>query len=117
MIDWLIRNTTLLSIPIWVLKGGNMVDVLVKIREVATGKEVDYKTEVEEQYADGQSFYYEMGNGRCDCNRKLMFGQAQGIEFSDEETPCGNSRYLVQVVVNGGVCVDEWITEVDRGRE
>jgi hypothetical protein len=30
MIDWLIRNTTLLSIPIWVLKGGNMVDLLAE---------------------------------------------------------------------------------------
>jgi hypothetical protein len=81
--------------------------VIVRIRENASGVEVDHLGDIEEQYKDNQSFYYELGNGSCDCNRKLMFGYGQGIEFSDEETPCTNNRYSVRVKVNGEVVYDE----------
>ena len=83
------------------------IPVVVRIREVATRKEFDYHTSVDEKYADGQRFYYEDGNGSCDCNRKLMFGYAQETSFSDEETPCGQSRYLVRVMVGERVVLDE----------
>jgi len=85
-----------------------MNPVTVRIREFATGVVVDYRTTVEDEYVDNQAFYYEMGNGSCDCNRKLMFGEAQGIEFSDEETPCGESNFEVQVYVNGNLVHNEW---------
>ena len=85
-----------------------MVKVFVKIREVATGKVVDYSIDIEDKYADNQGFYYGEGNGSCDCNRKLMFGQAQGIEFSDEETPCGSKAFEVQVYVGGDLRWSEW---------
>jgi len=49
-----------------------------------------------------------MGNGSCDCNRKLMFGQAQGIEFSDEDTPCGNTKYIVRVTNGNDIILDEF---------
>ncbi len=81
----------------------------IRIREVATGKEVDYHFDVDSKYSDNQRFYYEEGNGCCDCNRKLMFGEAQGIEFTDEETPCGSSRYIVKVTADadGHIVLDE----------
>ncbi len=84
-----------------------MEHVTIRIREVSTGKEIDYVQEVEQEYLDNQRFYYEEGNGCCDCNRKLMFGYGQGISFSDEETPCGSIRYKVRVTVGLDVVLDE----------
>ncbi len=81
--------------------------VTIRIREVSTGKEVDYYQEVEQEYLDSERFYYEDGNGCCDCNRKLMFGYGQGINFSDEETPCGSTKYEVRVTVGDRVVFDE----------
>jgi hypothetical protein len=85
-----------------------MIKVLVRIREVETGKEIDSYHDVEEKYRDNQRFYYEEGNGSCDCNRKLMFGYARGIEFSDEETPCTGGRYVVQVIIDGETILNEF---------
>ncbi len=82
--------------------------IIVRIREVETGKEVDSLQDVEEEYLDNQRFYYEEGMGSCDCNRKLMFGYAQDINFSDEETPCGGSKYKVRVTVGDDVILDEF---------
>lgn len=84
---------------------------VVRIREVATGVEVDYITEVDEQFIDNQSFYYSMGNASCDCNRKLMFGYGHGIQFLDEWTPCGQGKYLVRVTIKGEVVYDELVDE------
>lgn len=81
--------------------------VIAKIREVASGREVDYITDVDARYADSQRFWWEEGNGSCDCNRKLFFGYAQGIEFSDEETPCTQYAYKVRVIVDEEVILDE----------
>lgn len=85
-----------------------MAQITVRIREVSTGKEVDSLQDVEEKYLDNQNFYYDMGNGSCDCNRKLMFGQAQGIEFSDEDTPCGKTKYIVRVTNGNDIILDEF---------
>jgi hypothetical protein len=85
-----------------------MAQITVRIREVSTGKEVDSLQDVEEKYLDNQNFYYDMGNGSCDCNRKLMFGQAQGIEFSDEDTPCGHTKYIVRVTNGNDIILDEF---------
>jgi hypothetical protein len=85
-----------------------VAQITVLIREVSTGKEVDSLQDVEEKYLDNQNFYYDMGNGSCDCNRKLMFGQAQGIEFSDEDTPCGNTKYIVRVTNGNDIILDEF---------
>jgi hypothetical protein len=85
-----------------------VAQITVRIREVSTGKEVDSLQDVEEKYLDNQNFYYDMGNGSCDCNRKLMFGQAQGIEFSDEDTPCGKTKYIVRVTNGNDIILDEF---------
>lgn len=74
----------------------------IKIREVATGVEVETLENVDPKYADSQRFFYEDGNASCDCNRKLMFGYAQGITFSDEETPCGSGKFKVKIVDDTG---------------
>jgi hypothetical protein len=86
-----------------------MIAYTIRIRETVTGKEVDYHQSVEEKYADTQRFYFEDGNGCCDCNRKLMFGEAQGIKFVDPETPCGMNHYYIKVTedVSGRVILDE----------
>ena len=84
-----------------------MGKVIVRIREVATGEQVEVTNEVDDRYIESQGFYYEMGNGSCDCNRKLEFGHAQGINFTDEETPCGESAFEVRVEVNGQVVWNE----------
>lgn len=82
-----------------------MIPYTVTIRETATGKEVKYKDnwtpwEDDPTGEGGLSFMYGEGNYSCDCNRKLFFGYAQDIKFSDEETPCGNTRYFVTVVID-----------------
>lgn len=84
-----------------------MSQVTIRIREVSSGKEVDRLEEVEDEYLDGQRFYYEDGNASCDCNRRLMFGYAQGIQFSDEDTPCGEGKYKVRVTIGDRVVLDE----------
>jgi hypothetical protein len=81
--------------------------VTIHIREVSTGKEVSIVEEVEDRYLDTERFYYEEGNGSCDCNRKLMFGRALGIEFSDPETPCGSGKYQIRVSIGDHVILDE----------
>ena len=81
--------------------------VICRIREVTSGREVDYLTDVDAKYSDSQRFWWEEGNGSCDCNRKLFFGYAQGIEFTDEETPCTQSAYKVRVTMGEKVILDE----------
>lgn len=83
-------------------------NIVIRIREVSTGKEIESIQEVDEEYLDNQRFYYEEGNGCCDCNRKLLFGQVQDIEFSDEETPCGYEKFKIQVLVADKIILNEW---------
>ena len=85
----------------------------IVIRENATGKMVKYEDSY--PYWDDQEsrhsslrFMFEDGNYSCDCNRKLFFGRAYLTEFSDEETPCGHSKYSVKItLMDGTVVLDE----------
>ena len=43
-------------------------------------------------------FNYEEGNYSCDCNRKIFWGRAIEHEYEDEETPCGDGKYSINLV-------------------
>jgi hypothetical protein len=84
-----------------------MTKVTLTILEVASGEVRLRFHDIEDKYADNQRFYYEDGNGSCDCNRKIEFGLGGGVEFLDEETPCGSVGYKVRVRVGDDVVYDE----------
>lgn len=71
-----------------------------KIRDTATGQVRTYaKWEPEEE--DGWSdFNWRENNYSCDCNRASFFAEAVGAVLSDEETPCGDGRYVVESILD-----------------
>lgn len=84
-----------------------MADVIAVIRRNADGATCDYRYEVEDQYADGQHFWWEDGNASCDCNRALFFGDCtdscpEGEPFKGCPIhPCGDEAYtLVSLTVS-----------------
>ena len=68
----------------------DFVKMLIDITEVATGETVTVEWEGPE---DGAEFWWEDGNGGCDCNRELYFRRAQGIETDAEF--CSHGRFTV----------------------
>lgn len=86
----------------------------IRIREASTGKEVESHDdwipwERDPTGEEGLHFMFADGNYSCDCNRKLFFGRAEDIEFSDEDTPCGHNQYFVRITLDetGKVVLDE----------
>ena len=61
------------------------------------------------EWDDGAEYWWSDGNFGCDCNRRLEFGRAGGIEFDD--WPCNEygtpNRYIVRIKVKGAVVYDE----------
>lgn len=47
-------------------------------------------------------FVWADGNFACDCNRKLFFERAAGIEPEDDDTPCGDDGYAVTIKDSAG---------------
>ena len=47
----------------------------------------------------GQEWYWTEGNFGCDCNRKMEFDRAAGIEpfESDDNYPCGTGSYAARL--------------------
>lgn len=73
----------------------------VCIREVATGKTVEYHDsmpwDTEEDQAGNEThieFMWSEGNYSCDCNRSLYFHRVLGLP-EPEEVRCGHRLYQV----------------------
>lgn len=84
--------------PAHPLKNGKWVEVIVKIRENATGEVRECLShEILERGNDYPSSYiWEDGNFSCNCNRSLFFGRAGGEE-EPMEADCGDGLYSVQL--------------------
>lgn len=68
-----------------------MTMTLIDITEVATGITVTVEWD-----GEGAEFWWEEGNGSCDCNRWLYFQRAHGIE-PDDDVPCSEGRFTVEL--------------------
>lgn len=45
-------------------------------------------------------YWFEEGNGSCDCNRELFWLRAQGLMKDYTETECGDDRYSLRLSNN-----------------
>lgn len=63
----------------------------VAIRKNETGEVV--MTEHDLEWTDGSEFWWTFGNMGCDCNRRLCFDRAKGIEIDPEAVECGETEY------------------------
>jgi hypothetical protein len=54
------------------------------------------------------------GNAGCDCNRAIFFHRIGGVELGDEEGPCGDDAYDVQLEGPDGIFYDEFSTRAER---
>lgn len=78
----------------------NYYDVVV--RRAIDGAERTYR--IQAIWQDDQ-FFWEDGNGACDCNRGSFFAHAGGE--ADAQESCGDSRYLVvRFILPDGRTVD-----------
>lgn len=77
------------------------------ILEVATGRTAVDNTPCHIAAGDDVPFIWAEGDFSCDCNRRLLFHRAQGVELDDDDTPCGDGRYLVRCAIDGRVVYDE----------
>lgn len=68
----------------------------VVIRRASDGVERTYHIDAEwrEGVDEDNLFWWDEGNGACDCNRGNFFNRAGGDAVQEDE-PCGDSRFLV----------------------
>jgi len=81
-----------------------MLTVSVTIKKVSTSES---RTLPDEQYSLDVSnlrFLWADGNYSCDCNRAIFFDRP---EDDEAEYPCSDGAYLVKVVADGEVILDE----------
>lgn len=83
----------------------------ITILDTVTGEP---RTAAEEWYESltdpsGLVYWWEEGNGSCDCNRKMSFLRMRDEQFNNDDVPCSGpvNRYLVRLRVNGEVVMDE----------
>ncbi len=71
---------------------------IVRIRRNTDGRIAEYHTDVDTEYAPTPEegyFIWEEGNFACDCNRYSFFCRAIGEDETDDNPPCGNTRFTV----------------------
>ena len=68
----------------------------VYITDTITNKQSVYHDDC--NYIDFNPFIWEEGNYACDCNRGLFFYNWEG----DEEFECGDSRFIIDKIINRG---------------
>lgn len=78
--------------------------IAVHLLDTQTGERAVYQTT---QYADMDyeggvfnPFWWEEGNGSCDCNRELFFRRARDEDEPDEVT-CGDRRFRIERILHG----------------
>lgn len=83
------------------IKGGVWIDVVVEVMCVATGERREREESMlympEEDGDTPSSSWWREGNGGCDCNRVLTFLRAANEPDDDDETPCGDGAYRVNL--------------------
>jgi hypothetical protein len=82
------------------------IDILdTATREMRTLVEVWYESLTD---PSGLVYWWEDGNGSCDCNRKLSF-RRHHVDEQSEDVECSGAanRYLVRLRVGGNVVMDE----------
>lgn len=101
--------------------GTRNVKTVARIRCNGTGevREYDMTAWLEPDAEAPSDFIWADGNFACDCNRKIFFGRAIGFEYEDEDTPCGDSAYSVQMVnpADGSVWYDEFAANPNAGQD
>jgi len=91
---WNIIDTSKLN---WMKAGDIRVEVVAMIRDNLTMIVKEHPTECTiyaGETVPSPSWWSE-GNACCDCNRKLFFTED---DLSEEETPCGDGGYSVNLV-------------------
>lgn len=78
-----------------------MKHITAPIRNNETGETRLYEYDIEDQHAEGQVFWWEEGNGSCDCNRMIFFCQIKGED--DDERECGDTLFHVEYITIDGV--------------
>lgn len=78
-----------------------MGEVVAVLKNTATGEIREYVSQVEDQYLDGQQFWWTDGNASCDCNRSMFFAEVGGEK--DPEAECGNERIELKALRINGV--------------
>jgi hypothetical protein len=75
------------------------------IRNNETGEVRVDEYETEDQYAEGQVFWWQEGNACCDCNREIFFRRAAGLPEPDDDYDelCGDTRFGVEFITIDGV--------------
>ncbi len=69
------------------------IKCVAHIKHNATGVVRQYPTE---ESAELNPFWWEEGNGCCDCNRRLFFARVDG-EKEDWGSPCSHDKYSVNL--------------------
>ena len=73
---------------------------IARIQKVATGETRDCPMDY-----DFSEFEWTDGNYGCDCNRKIFFDRAKGVDSFDS-SPCGTGDYsAIQVVSDDGTII------------
>ena len=92
-----------------VLNEANKTPCVACIRQNATGKVVRYHTELFTPQGYDGLFIWEEGNYLCDCNRAIF--------FCDDDIPCGEGKYSVNIEVDGEVIYREYEAIVNKELE
>jgi hypothetical protein len=54
-------------------------------------------------------YWWQDGNGSCDCNRFLDFYRdAKEVNIMEVESPCGNARFIVTHIDGKSVSFKKW---------
>lgn len=89
------------DVPTHPIKDGRWVRIREVIKDTLTGEVREQNGESPLRQGEDQpcTFIWEEGNYACDCNRGLFFLRAIGDDDEDDtRTPCGDGRYLVNLV-------------------
>lgn len=81
-------------------KNAKWVECIVEIKNNLTGEIIEYPTE-ELLYDDDDefpsTFDWEENNNSCDCNRRILFERAKGIENNWLNYECSEGKYSVNL--------------------
>jgi hypothetical protein len=91
------------------------VPVRVHLRKVSTGEVRVYDDSLYTTATYDGLFIWDEGNYACDCNRRLFWDQAVGVETPDGEDRCGGGAFVVDRIerIADGVIV---YSETDDGK-
>lgn len=72
--------------------------MLIELRNTETGEIRDISAQTEFHGV----FIWEDGNYACDCNRKLFFERAIGVEPQDDAVICGHDKFAARITEDDG---------------